>query len=60
MVVKGKNLNKPSRKKFLFLIAHEDFDVLEMFARQRFMSTTAYLTMLVRQDREKQKGYGNV
>ena len=55
-----KKLNKPSRKKFLLLISQDILEATHIIARQRFMSTTAYITEVLIKNLAYEKNFGNV
>lgn len=56
----NKKLNKPARKKFLLLLPKDILESIHIIARQRFMSTTAYITELLIKNLEYEKKFGNV
>lgn len=55
-----KKLNKPMRKKFLLLISQDILEKTHIIARQRFMSTTAYITEVLIKNLAYEKNFGNV
>jgi len=55
-----KKLNKPARKKFLLLIPEDILEATHIVARQRFMSTTAYITEVLIKNLKYEKSYGNI
>lgn len=54
-----KKLNKPARKKFLLLISEDILEKTHIIARQKFMSTTAYITGVLIRNLDYEKTFGN-